>query len=63
MWKTDAKTNANIVNFKQGNVYIVNNVTTHSAVNLSNHNRYFLTSRFYLESLKDKSLLERNPPA
>ncbi len=62
MWKTTANTNANVVNFKTGNVYIVNNVTTHSAVNFSSQNRYYLTSRFHVDSLINKSFLERNPP-
>ncbi len=62
MWKTTANTNANVINFKTGSVYIVNNVTTHSDVNLSSQKRYYLTSRFHVDSLINKSFLERNPP-
>jgi hypothetical protein len=47
-----------LVNFDIGGIYIIDNVRMHSVVNLSNEYRYNLTSRFHIDSLLDKSLLD-----
>jgi len=47
-----------VVNFELGGIYIIDNVRTHSVVNVSTENRYNLTCRFTLDSLRDKSLLD-----
>jgi len=47
-----------LINFDIGGIYIIDNVRTHSVVNLSNEYRYNLTSRFHIDSLIDKSILD-----
>jgi len=47
-----------LVNFDIGGIYIIDNVRTHSVVNLSNEYRYNLTSRWKVDSLLDTSILE-----
>jgi hypothetical protein len=57
MW-SPTPNNISVVNFDLGGIYIIDNVSTHSVVNLSSEYRYNLTARFHLASLLDKSLLE-----
>ena len=47
-----------IISFDIGGIYIIDNVRAHSVVNLSNQYRYNLTSRFKIDSLLDKTLLD-----
>ena len=47
-----------LVNFDIGGIYIIDNVRIHSVVNLSNEYRYNITSRFHINSLIDKSILD-----
>ena len=44
--------------FEEGSIYIIDNVRKHSAVNMGPSDRYYLTSRWKVDSLLDKSILE-----
>ncbi len=57
MWAPTAM-NTRVTSFDLGGIYIIDNIRTHSAVNLSNEYRYYVTSRYDLDSLLDKSLIE-----
>ena len=57
MWAPTSYESA-LVNFDIGGIYIIDNIRTHSVVNLSNEYRYNLTSRFHINSLIDKSILD-----
>jgi len=57
MWAPNRE-NTSVVNFELGGIYIIDNIRTHSVVNMSTFTRYNLTSRFHLNSLLDKSLLD-----
>jgi hypothetical protein len=57
MW-SPTRDHTSVVNFELGGIYIIDNVRTHSVVNLSTESRYNLTSRFHVDSLLDKSLLD-----
>ena len=57
MWAPTSE-HFDIISFDIGGIYIIDNVREHSVVNLSNQYRYNLTSRFQVDSLLDKSLLD-----
>jgi len=57
MW-SPTRDHTSVVNFELGGIYIIDNVRTHSVVNMSTETRYNLTSRFHVNSLLDKSLLD-----
>ncbi len=44
--------------FKEGGIYIIDNIRKHCAVNLSDEYRYYLTVRYTEASLKDKTILD-----
>jgi hypothetical protein len=44
--------------FEEGNIYIIDNVRKHSAVNMGPSDRYYITSRWKVDSLLDKSILD-----
>jgi hypothetical protein len=57
MWAPTAM-NTRVVSFDLGGIYIIDNIRTHSAVNLSNEYRYYVTTRYHLDSLIDSSIIE-----
>jgi len=58
MWRADEDWTFIMAHLVEGGIYIVDNVRTHSAVNLSDQNRYHLTIRFKDDSIRDFSILE-----
>lgn len=44
--------------FEEGSIYIIDNVRKHSVVNMGSSDRYYITSRWKVDSLLDKSILE-----
>jgi len=61
MWRNstpELNKQSNVVNFKIGKIYIINNIDPHCAINLSNSPRYFITSRFHMDSVLDKTSIE-----
>jgi hypothetical protein len=58
MWREDDKVTSTVAKLIEGGIYIVNNVRFHSAINLSDQNRYFLTIRFKNDAVRDFSILE-----
>ena len=58
MWREDDTVTSTVAQFIEGGIYIVNNVRPHSAINLSDQNRYFLTIRFNNDAVRDYSILE-----
>jgi hypothetical protein len=58
MWPPEMGMPATLVNFQPGGIYIIDNLRYHSAVNLNNSYRYYLTSRWHVDSLIDRSLLD-----
>ena len=57
MW-SPTREHTSVVNFELGGIYIIDNIRTHSVVNMSTFTRYNLTTRFHVNSLLDKSLLD-----
>jgi hypothetical protein len=59
MWRfDDNETGAEALFLEEGGIYMFDNVRVHSSVNLGKTDRYWLTSRWKVESLIDKSILE-----
>jgi hypothetical protein len=58
MWREDDTVTSTVAKLIEGGIYIVNNVRPHSAINLSDQNRYFLTIRFKNDAIRDFSILE-----
>lgn len=60
MWKWDVarKLPAEALFLEEGGIYAFDNCRVHSSVNLGSTDRYWLTSRWRVESLIDKSVLE-----
>ena len=56
MWAQSA-TDWECVHFEESGIYIIDNVRRHSIVNLGSTDRYYLTSKWKLDSIIDKSLL------
>jgi hypothetical protein len=57
MWAT-VPSESEIGIFETGGIYIIDNIKPHSVVNLSNDNRYWITSRWKLSSILDTKLLD-----
>lgn len=60
MWAHTRFVPSECVNMVHGGLYVIDNCRVHSSVNFGNEYRYFLTSRWNVEKLLDKSLLEPN---
>jgi hypothetical protein len=58
MWRHDQENHSACVSLIEGGIYIFDNCRHHSSVNFSNDNRYWLTTRWHIDSLLDKSLLD-----
>jgi hypothetical protein len=57
MWRHDYKTHSTAMNFVEGGIYIIDNCKVHSSVNFSDYSRYWLTSRWNIDSIIDQSIL------
>jgi hypothetical protein len=60
MWRNteDNDLKSIVAQLVEGGIYIFNNVQIHSAINLSNQNRYYLTIRFKKDAVRDYLILE-----
>lgn len=59
MWTaTDEDASTACCALEEGGIYIMDNVRTHSSVNFSLSDRYWLTARWKASSLLDKSILD-----
>jgi len=58
MWREEGKSISTVAHLIEGGIYIVNNIQIHSAINLSDQNRYYLTMRFKNDAVRDVSILE-----
>jgi hypothetical protein len=57
MWAHNKTVRSDCVNMVAGGLYIIDNCRVHSSVNFGNEFRYYLTSRWNVEKLIDKSVL------
>jgi hypothetical protein len=57
MWRHGNGDQSTAVSFVAGGIYAINNCRIHSSVNFSNETRYWITTRWNIESLIDKSIL------
>ena len=57
MWRHDPENRSTCLSLNEGGIYIFDNCRLHSSVNFSNNYRYWLTSRWHIQSLLDKSIL------
>lgn len=57
MWRHDFENRSTCLSLNEGGIYIFNNCRVHSSVNFSNDYRYWLTTRWHIQSLLDTSIL------
>lgn len=57
MWRHDNENRSAAVSFIEGGVYAIDNCRVHSSVNFSNEQRYWITTRWNINSLIDNSIL------
>jgi hypothetical protein len=57
MWRHNSENCSACLSLNEGGIYIFDNCRVHSSVNFGNDYRYWLTSRWHIESLLDKSII------
>ena len=57
MWRHDKENRSEAVSFIEGGIYAIDNCRIHSSVNFSKERRYWLTTRWNIDSIIDKSIL------
>ena len=57
MWRHNKENRSVAINFIEGGIYAIDNCRVHSSVNLGNEQRYWLTTRWNVNSLVDDSIL------
>lgn len=57
MWRHDKENRSAAVSFIEGGIYAIDNCRVHSSVNFGSDQRYWLTSRWNVNSLIDESIL------
>ncbi len=57
MWRHNSENRSACVSLNEGGIYIFDNCRVHSSVNFSNDYRYWLTSRWHIQSVLDTSIL------
>jgi hypothetical protein len=57
MWRHDSENRSECLSLNEGGIYIFDNCRVHSSVNFSSDYRYWLTSRWHIQSLLNPSIL------
>jgi hypothetical protein len=57
MWRHDKENRSAAMSFIEGGVYAIDNCRVHSSVNFNNEQRYWITTRWNINSLIDDSIL------
>lgn len=57
MWRHNKENRSTSISFIEGGIYVIDNCRVHSSVNFSNEKRYWLTSRWNINSIIDTSIL------
>ena len=57
MWRHDKENRSASMSFIEGGIYAIDNCRAHSSVNFSNEQRYWITTRWNINTLIDNSIL------